>query len=119
MSKPEETLVMGEIRYRVFTGPDGKPWVCRMELVYISPKGRSGHFKALDTAEPYLEKLQHWHEWPDKTPKEAVYSYQYDRVRFNPFLGSGDNRKAFLAEIIAAELLYPKQSFFQTFLEFC
>ena len=74
----EDKKLLGTVFYEVLTGSDNVPWVCRMKLTYISPKGRSFHFEALDTAKPYKVKRNTIRfMWPQKTVTAAIRKYEY------------------------------------------
>ena len=46
------SINVGDIRFKVYTGHDGKPWVGEIQVVSISPKGQSVRFNHLDTGRP-------------------------------------------------------------------
>jgi hypothetical protein len=68
-------IQIGDIRYVVYTGKDKLPWVSRVEVIRISPKGHSIRFRALDTLEPH-EFSEHKNDLPATTELVALRRYQ-------------------------------------------
>lgn len=93
---------IGPIRFLVFTGSDGKPWVCRMKLIYVSPQGKSFHFQAMDTESPYLHKCKE-HDWPSETIEDAIRTYQ--RHQLGWYMGRDISPQVQIQRILDAESL--------------
>ena len=94
--------LLGSIRFMVLTGTDNEPWICRMKLSYVSPKGKSFHFEALDTASPYTYKCNAG-SWPSETIEDAIWTYQSRQMGW--FMGRDIPAKQRLERILAAQKL--------------
>jgi hypothetical protein len=69
-------MEIGDVRYKVYR--DGsEPFISRMELIRISPKGVTAHFKPIDTLSQKPEKyVIRTEDLPTKTIDEAVVQFQ-------------------------------------------
>jgi hypothetical protein len=63
------------IRYRVYSGPDDIPWLCRMRLVGKSPKGQRELWEPMDAANKTPVSLPCRLGRPAATPREAVKTF--------------------------------------------
>jgi hypothetical protein len=101
-------LSLGEIRYVVYEGRRGHPFVCRLKLDSISPKGHHTYWKPLDIPAdrclPYPVK-----DLPAATIPEAVRQFQ--RWQLGVFFageGMADHRVRLIVK--AEELLETEES---------
>lgn len=83
MGKPE----IGEIRYEVFVDwKTDRPFVSRMQLVAVSPKGRLFKYAPLDSTDRTPANYSAG-RLPARTIADAIQSFQEDRA---VLLGFGD-----------------------------
>ena len=99
---------VGDIGYMVLDDPEIGPFTCRMECVYVSPKGQSVHWREMDTVRRKTLKRCH----VKSKINRAVYAYQRRQVVVGSrmmFSGGGEDliRKA-VENIVQAESLKEK-----------
>ena len=99
---------IGDIYYQVFLPPDDQPWVGRVKIVYISPKGLSIHFETLDTVKKRTLKRTSNTYGPQKTVLEAVRVCQ--RNLMDSWFSRHSPPEARLAMILSAEKLLPSKT---------
>ena len=100
---------VGDIGYMVLDDPEIGPFTCRMECVYVSPKGQSVHWREMDTVRRKTLKRCR----VKSTINRAVYAYQRTQVSIGSrmmFSGAESERliRKAVENIVQAESLKEK-----------